>query len=142
MWLRHRRLLRRRLAADTKADANAFPRCNKTAQTHPNPASAARNKWLKPRVPAKGAVHSFRHFMRDRMRDVACPAEFVDQIGGWQTEGVGQGYGKGYLQEVLAKWKANECCIAAAPCSPPALSKVKSEPFQRRGGGGGARSLT
>jgi hypothetical protein len=49
-------------------------------------------------------MHSFRHSMRDRLRAVECPADIVDQIGGWQTDGVGQSYGKGYPLEVLAKW--------------------------------------
>lgn len=85
----------------------AFPRYNKTGQTNSNSASAALNKWLKPHVPEKGSMHSFRHSMRDRLRAVECPADIVDQIGGWQTEGVGQSYGKGYPLEVLAKWLAN-----------------------------------
>lgn len=85
----------------------AFPRYNKTDQTNSNSASAALNKWLKPHVPEKGSMHSFRHSMRDRLRAVECPADIVDQIGGWQTEGVGQSYGKGYPLEVLAKWMAN-----------------------------------
>ena len=42
--------------------------------------------------------------MRDRLRAIECPADIVDQIGGWQTEGVGHGYGTGYPLEVLVKW--------------------------------------
>jgi hypothetical protein len=42
--------------------------------------------------------------MRDRLRAVECPSDIVDQVGGWQTEGVGHGYGKGYPLEVLSKW--------------------------------------
>ena len=34
--------------------------------------------------------------MRDRLRAVECPSDVINQIGGWATEGVGQGYGKGY----------------------------------------------
>jgi len=30
----------------------------------------------------------------------------VDQIGGWQTGGVGHGYGSGYPLEVLYEWMA------------------------------------
>jgi hypothetical protein len=29
---------------------------------------------------------------------------FADQIGGWATDGVGQGYGSGYPIEVLMEW--------------------------------------
>ena len=49
-------------------------------------------------------MHSFRHSMRDRLRAVQCPADIADQIGGWATEGVGQGYGAGYPIKVLMEW--------------------------------------
>ena len=49
-------------------------------------------------------MHSFRHSMRDRLRAVQCPADIADQIGGWTTEGVGQGYGTGYPLSVLDNW--------------------------------------
>ena len=34
--------------------------------------------------------------MRDRLRAIECPAEMVDQIGGWARVGIGAGYGEGY----------------------------------------------
>ena len=34
--------------------------------------------------------------MRDRLREVQCPADMIDQIGGWSTAGIGQSYGEGY----------------------------------------------
>ena len=49
-------------------------------------------------------MHSFRHSMRDRLRAVECPSDVIDQMGGWATEGVGQGYGEGYSIEVCLKW--------------------------------------
>lgn len=82
----------------------AFPRYNKTGTTNANAASSGLNKWLKAYVPEKATMHGFRHSMRDRLRAVECPADIVDQIGGWQTEGVGHGYGKGYPMDVLHKW--------------------------------------
>ena len=45
-------------------------------------------------------LHSFRHSMRDRLRAAQCPADIIDQIGGWATEGVGQSYGLGTPHEV------------------------------------------
>jgi len=84
----------------------AFPRYNNTDTTKANAASGALNKWMKPIVPAGCTMHSFRHSLRDRMRAVECPADIVDQIGGWQTEGVGQSYGRGYPLKVLAGWMA------------------------------------
>ena len=69
----------------------AFPRYNKTDQTNANSASAALNKWMKPYLPDGCSVHSMRHAMRDRLRAIECPADVVDQIGGWTTHGVGHG---------------------------------------------------
>jgi integrase/uncharacterized protein YcgL (UPF0745 family) len=69
-----------------------------------NSASAALNKWLKPRVSGHAVVHSLRHSMRDRLRAAECPSEIMDQIGGWSSSSVGSSYGKGYELPVLAKW--------------------------------------
>ena len=82
----------------------AFPRYNKTNMTNANAASAALNKWMREHAPAGCSMHSFRHSMRDRLRAVECPADIVDQVGGWQTDGVGHGYGSGYPMDVLRKW--------------------------------------
>ena len=49
-------------------------------------------------------MHSYRHAMRDRLRSVLCPSDIADQIGGWTTDGVGQGYGSGYPLDVLQEW--------------------------------------
>ena len=70
----------------------AFPRYTSAKGTNGNSASAAINKWLKPRVPEGCVIHSFRHSLRDRLRAVQCPSDMIDQIGGWATAGVGQGY--------------------------------------------------
>ncbi len=82
----------------------AFPRYNRKDTTNANSASAALNKWLHQYVPEGCTMHSFRHSMRDRLRAVECPSDVIDQIGGWATEGVGQGYGKGYELKVCANW--------------------------------------
>ena len=34
--------------------------------------------------------------MLDRLRAAQCPSDMIDQIGGWTTVGVGQGYGEEY----------------------------------------------
>ncbi len=93
-----------RILAQQETSAYAFPRYNKTNTTNANAASAALNKWMKEHVPEGCTMHGFRHAMRDRLRAVECPADIVDQIGGWQTDGVGHGYGSGYPLEVLRKW--------------------------------------
>ena len=82
----------------------AFPRYNKKDVTNSNSASAALNKWLRQYISEGCTMHSFRHSLRDRLRAVECQSDIIDQIGGWATEGVGQGYGEGYELAVCAKW--------------------------------------
>ena len=82
----------------------AFPRYCNGHTCNANSASAALNKWLKPRVNKHAVVHSLRHSMRDRLRAVECPSDIIDQIGGWSSASVGSSYGKGYELPVLAKW--------------------------------------
>jgi integrase/uncharacterized protein YcgL (UPF0745 family) len=90
--------------------AYAFPRYCDGQTCNANSASAALNKWLKPRVNEDVVVHSLRHSMRDRLRAVECPSDIIDQIGGWSSSTVGSSYGKGYELPVLAKWmKMMEC---------------------------------
>jgi len=82
----------------------AFPRYTSAKGTNANSASAAINKWLKPRVPERCVIHSFRHSLRDRLRAVQCPSDIIDQIGGWSTAGVGQSYGEGFKLINTAIW--------------------------------------
>ena len=94
-------------AAKKIAEANgtfAFPRYIKEDEVKANSASAAINKWLKPRVPEGCVIHSFRHSLRDRLRSVECPSDVVDAIGGWATSGIGQKYGSGYSLAIKNKW--------------------------------------
>jgi len=88
----------------TSGDDFLFPRYNRGSFSNANSASAAINKWLKPRVPDNCVIHSFRHSMRDRLRAVECPSDIIDAIGGWTTTGIGQRYGTGQPLEVKAKW--------------------------------------
>ena len=85
-----------RIKETNTASPYAFPRYTSSKGTNANSASAAINKWLKPRVPEGCVIHSFRHSMGDRLRAVQCPSDMIDQIGGWATAGVGQAYGEGY----------------------------------------------
>ena len=93
-----------RILQEAYTSTFAFPRYNRGSRTSSNSASAAINKWLKNHVPAGCTMHSFRLSMRDRLRAVQCPADIADQIGGWGTDGVGQGYGSGCPIEVLMDW--------------------------------------
>lgn len=96
-----------RILLQTNDTSFAFPRYNRSGETNGNSASAALNKWLKSYVPDGCSVHSFRHSMRDRLRAVDCPAEMIDQIGGWSKDTVGQGYGNGYCLSLAS----NKMCI-------------------------------
>jgi len=93
-----------RILQQANTSSYAFHRYNRGSRTSSNSASAAINKWLRNFVPAGCTMHSFRHSMRDRLRAVQCPADIADQIGGWATDGVGQGYGSGYTIDVLSEW--------------------------------------
>lgn len=73
----------------------AFPRYVKDGNCSTNSASAALNKWLRPKVPINCSMHSFRHSMRDRLRNVYCPSELIDQICGWVPSSVARKYGEG-----------------------------------------------
>ena len=93
-----------RMLQQAGTSSYALPSYNRGSRTSSNSASAAINNWLKQHVPAGCTMHSFRHSMRDRLRAVQCPSDIADQIGGWATDGVGQGYGSGYPIEVLMEW--------------------------------------
>ena len=82
----------------------AFPRYTGLDKCNTNSASAGINKWLSNHVPENCVMHSFRHSLRDRLREVQCQADVIDQIGGWSTGGIGQSYGQGYSLEVLHEW--------------------------------------
>ncbi|MEO1912067.1 MAG: tyrosine-type recombinase/integrase [Paracoccus sp. (in: a-proteobacteria)] len=65
---------------------------------NPNSASAALNKWLKENGLAKAGqgLHSFRHTLVDRLRDAGVPKDVREQIGGWKSQGISEGYGQGF----------------------------------------------
>ena len=67
----------------------ASPKYIRNKKLKSNSASAAINKWRKPRVPDGCVVHSFRHSLREKLRSVECPSDIVDALGGWTTTNVG-----------------------------------------------------
>ncbi len=93
-----------RILAQASNSPFAFPSYNQGETTSANSASAALNKWIKTLTGETITMHGFRHAMRDRLRAVECPSDIVDQIGGWQTDGVGHSYGSGYPLDVTRKW--------------------------------------
>lgn len=73
----------------------AFPRyLSEGKALNADSASATVNKWLR----ASGFAftsHSFRHAMRDRLRNADAPKSVQDEVGGWGTRTEGENYGKG-----------------------------------------------
>ena len=91
-------------AVENATNEFAFPRYCSAEDCKADYASNTLNKWLRRYVPEGCVVHSFRHSMRDRLRAAGCPADMIDQIGGWTTAGVGQRYGQGYKLDTLSAW--------------------------------------
>ena len=91
-------------AFESSPNEYLFPRYCSEQGCKADYASNSLNKWLRKHVPNGCVVHSFRHSMRDRLRAVECPAEIIDQIGGWKTAGVGEGYGVGFEPKTLLAW--------------------------------------
>jgi hypothetical protein len=90
-------------------DRFMFPRyCNET-ECQSNSASAGLNKWLKTVARADYVMHSFRHSMRDTLLAVNCPADMIDQIGGWGKRSVGEGYGEEFNLYYLNEWIIKLC---------------------------------
>ena len=97
----------------------AFPNYNDGQRTNANSASAALNKWLKAKIGQGYTIHSFRHSMRDRLREVECPSDVIDQIGGWLTLGVGNSYGEGYAVKLQFKWQSKIADVSSIPFDYP-----------------------
>ena len=91
-------------AVESSPDEYLFPRYCSDDGCKADYASNSLNKWLRKYVPNGCVVHSFRHSMRDRLRAVECPAEIIDQIGGWTTSGVGQQYGEGFTLKIIQRF--------------------------------------
>ena len=82
-----------------------FPSYTNEAKCNGNSASAALNKWMKGHT-EKGVVHSFRHSLRDRLREAGVDREIIDQLGGWSVSNVGESYGAGHsLGKNMRLWK-------------------------------------
>lgn len=77
--------------------------CN-AKKTLSNLASSKINKWLKKKFNTSHVIHSFRHTFRDRLREIECPSELINELGGWSKSSIGEQYGNGYPLNVKAKW--------------------------------------
>ena len=95
-----------RILASPSVSHFAFPSYNDGKRTNANSASAALNKWLQARIGVSYSIHSFRHSLRDRLREIQCPSDIIDQIGGWLIPGTGANYGNGFGIRVMFIWLA------------------------------------
>ena len=59
---------------------------------------------MKEHIPPQYVLHGFRHAMRDRLREVDCPQDVMDEIGGWSKSSVGQTYGQGSSLDRLHRY--------------------------------------
>ena len=89
---------------DNSQSKLAFPRYCSEKGVKANSASGSLNKWLSQRVPKGCVIHSFRHSFRDRLRDVRCPSEVIDVLGGWSLPGIGERYGNGTVLRIKHSW--------------------------------------
>ena len=91
-------------AYESSPNEYLFPRYCSDDGCKADHASNTLNKWLRAQIPKVFVLHSFRHSLRDRLREVGCPSELADQIGGWKRHGVGQTYGNGYSLNTVYRW--------------------------------------
>jgi integrase len=94
---------RRVLALASRDQKYAFPRYAHDGRCKGNSASATIVKWFGTMGIPKGA-HSFRHAMRDRLREVGASKEIQDAVGGWGRHEIGEQYGLGPSIAALARW--------------------------------------
>ena len=92
-----------RALSASKASAFLFPRYCEGNSCKANSASAGLNKWLKQTVGEGYVIHSFRHSIRDRLREASCPIDMIDQLGGWARQSVGESYGEGFALSICHK---------------------------------------
>ena len=70
-------------------------------QCRANSASNALNKWMQTHFRNDIVIHGFRHALRDRLRALQCTSEMIDQIGGWSSGKIGEGYGEVFDRNLI-----------------------------------------
>ena len=94
---------KRVLSSAESGQKYAFPRYTSDGVCKADAASAAVGKWLKS-IGMEKSAHSFRHTIRDRLRDVDAPKEIQDAVGGWGRQDIGEQYGEGHTLSKLATY--------------------------------------
>ncbi|HJV69498.1 site-specific integrase [Ideonella sp.] len=95
-----------RVVALAKASAALFPEYAKKRGN--DNASAAVNKRL-----AESGItsHSFRHWMKDALREVGCPEDIQKAIQGHSGKDIAANYGKGYSLKAKRRWLAEVAAL-------------------------------
>jgi integrase len=78
-----------------------FPRYAADNDISGDSASNAINKWLRESLKIDKTTHCFRHAMQTRLKHAGVPKEFRDEIGGWGTRTISDGYGEDFLLRQL-----------------------------------------
>jgi integrase len=91
-------------ASEASENHFMFPKYCSEIKVSSNSASAASNKWLQHKINDRLVIHSLRHVMRDRLRNIECPVDIIDEIGGWTRGTIGDNYGLGHSLAVKYKW--------------------------------------
>lgn len=85
----------------TQGQVFAFPRyLTKAGTVKSDSASAAVNKWLASQD-FPFTSHSFRHAMKDRLRNANAPLLVQNEVGGWARSSMAEGYGEGTALGIL-----------------------------------------
>ena len=90
----------------SRPEGPLFPTFVTKEGTKANSLSYSLKKWLlSEELCTKDlSLHSFRHSLRDRLRNAGVPSDAANRIGGWANAGVGEGYGRGHDLSVLFKY--------------------------------------
>ncbi|MGO9944861.1 MAG: tyrosine-type recombinase/integrase [Rhodoblastus sp.] len=78
-----------------------FPRYAADNAINTNNPSVTLKKWLQGLLKTDQTCHSFRHTMRDRLRNAGVPGDIQDVLGGWGSRSVGMQYGEGHDLTIL-----------------------------------------
>jgi integrase len=81
-----------------------FPRYAKDNEIKATHASGTINKYLKEGLGIPKTSHSFRHSMKDLLRDAGCPDDIQKQILGHGSRSISDSYGQGYKLPILRSW--------------------------------------
>ena len=88
------------MAADNNSDW-LFPRYAKAHDIRATHASNTINKWFRESLHIEKTSHSFRHAMRDLLRNSGCPEAVAKRLLGHGTKTVSESYGQGYQLPIL-----------------------------------------